>query len=164
VEADPKSGVNRRKAAALVLATALAVPMEGIRQYAYYDPPGILTVCDGHTGSDVVKNRKYSLSECSAFMSKDMNLAVNEVDACAPGLPEEVLAAMADAAYNIGPSVACDTKKSSVARALKLHKLKDACMAILKYNKARIAGILVALPGLTKRRQAESDLCMKGAT
>ena len=39
-----------RRAIAAILATAIAVPAEGLRQWAYYDPPGILTVCRGHTG------------------------------------------------------------------------------------------------------------------
>ena len=43
-----------RSKGALALAVALAVPAEGLRQYAYYDPPGILTVCYGTTGRDVV--------------------------------------------------------------------------------------------------------------
>ena len=33
---------SKRIAAATAIATALAVPAEGLRQYAYYDPPGIL--------------------------------------------------------------------------------------------------------------------------
>jgi GH24 family phage-related lysozyme (muramidase) len=35
-------------------------------------------------------------------------------------------------------------------------------MQLPRWNKARIAGVAVALPGLTKRRNAEMTLCMKG--
>ena len=35
---------NKRVAAAAAIATAIAAPAEGLRQWAYYDPPGILTV------------------------------------------------------------------------------------------------------------------------
>ena len=40
---------TRRKAIALTLATALAVPAEGLRQYAYKDPVGLPTMCFGST-------------------------------------------------------------------------------------------------------------------
>ncbi len=155
---------KRKVAAATAIATALAIPMEGIRQVAYYDPPGILTVCEGHTGADVLKNKVYSLKECSQFMTDDMRKAIAIVERCVPGLPVEVLAAVGDATFNIGSTIACKPSKSTVARMLKAGRLVEACNALLAWDKARIAGVLVALPGLTKRRKAERDLCMQGAT
>ena len=104
---------NKRLAAAAALATAIAIPAEGLRQYAYYDPPGILTVCYGST-VDVEKGRKYSLAECRARLDADMATAVRTVEACQPGLPENVLAAFADAVYNMGPTIACN--RSAVPR------------------------------------------------
>ncbi len=35
---------TRRLGAAAAIATLIAIPAEGFRQFAYYDPPGILTV------------------------------------------------------------------------------------------------------------------------
>lgn len=154
---------TKRIAAALALATTIAVPAEGLRQYAYYDPPGILTVCYGST-HDVQKDKKYSLEECRARLSSDMLEALTAVDRCAPGLPETVLAAFGDAVYNLGPTIACNVNVSTAARLLKQGKLSDACNQLLRWNKARIAGILVELPGLTKRRGAEWKLCMDGLT
>lgn len=150
---------NKRMAAALALATALAVPAEGLRQFAYYDPPGILTVCYGHTGPDVAKGRKYSLAECDQLLTDDMRKAVEAVERCAPGLPENVLAAFADAAYNMGPTIACDTQRSTAARLLQSGDIAGACRQLPRWDKARVAGIMVSLPGLTKRRQAELELC-----
>lgn len=152
----PKS---KRMAAALALATALAVPAEGLRQFAYYDPPGILTVCYGHTGPDVAKGRKYSLAECDQLLTDDMRKAVEAVERCAPGLPENVLAAFADAVYNMGPTIACDTQRSTAARLLQSGDIAGACRQLPRWDKARVAGIMVSLPGLTKRRQAELELC-----
>lgn len=153
---------TNRKALALILATAIAIPAEGLRQIAYYDPPGILTVCRGHTGPDVVKGKRYSLDECNQYMNADMRKAVLIVDRCAPGLPTEVLAAFSDAAYNLGPAIACDTHKSTAARLLEAHQYRRACDQLPKWDKARLAGVMVALPGLTKRRAAERDLCLTG--
>lgn len=152
----------RRMSAAAALATALAIPAEGLRQYAYYDPPGILTVCYGST-TNVQKGKKYSLSECRARLDADMLSAISMVDRCVPGLPEPVLAAFGDAAYNIGPSIACDKSRSTAARMLSAGNLSGACNQLPRWNKARVAGVMVALPGLTKRREAERRLCLSGA-
>lgn len=152
----------QRKAAALALATALAVPAEGLRRTFYYDPPGILTVCYGHTGQ-VDKSKTYSLAECKALLDKDMLHAINQVDRCAPGLPVPTLAAFGDAVYNLGPAIACDTSKSTAARLLKAGDISGACNQLTRWDKARVAGIVVALPGLIKRRAIERDVCMEGA-
>jgi len=144
-----------RKALALTLATALAVPAEGLRQVWYFDPPGIPTVCFGHTGPDIDKTKRYSLDECKALLNKDMLYALNVVDACAPGLPPQTLAAFTDAAYNIGPKIACDKSKSTAARLLAAKDYQGACEQLPRWDKSVIAGIAVRLPGLTKRRALE---------
>lgn len=152
-----QSPKSKRVAAATAIAAALAIPAEGIRQFAYYDQPGILTVCRGHTGPDVVKGKKYSLAECDRFMTDDMRKAINAVERCHPGLPENVLAAFGDAAYNIGPVVACS---STASKYLAAGRIEDACNELPKWDKAKVFGRFVALPGLTKRRHAERLLCL----
>jgi len=152
----------KQRAVALAMATALAAPLEGMRQVWYYDPPGIPTVCMGHTGPDVDKTKVYSIDECKALMNKDMLNAINIVERCAPGLPSESLAAFADAAYNLGPALACDTKRSTAARLLKAGDIRGACNQLPKWDKSRVAGVMVPLPGLTRRRALERDLCLRG--
>ena len=152
---------TRRRSAAAALAVAIAIPAEGLRQWAYYDPPGILTVCYGST-TNVQKGVKYSLDECKARLDDDMRAAIAQVDACAPGLPVPVLAAFGDAVYNIGPRIACDTSASTAARLLNAGDLAGACQQLPRWNRATVAGRSVELPGLTKRRAKEMDLCMEG--
>lgn len=152
--------MSDRTKIAVALAAAIAIPAEGLRQYAYYDPPGILTVCYGHTGN-VEKGRKYSLAECDSLLSADMKQAVLTVERCVPGLPENVLAAFGDAVFNIGPRVACGPD-STAARLLKAGDITAACMQLPRWSKARIAGVMVTLPGLVKRRAKERDLCLAG--
>jgi GH24 family phage-related lysozyme (muramidase) len=154
---------NKRLTAAAAIAAAAAIQAEGLRQVAYYDPPGILTVCYGST-TDVQPGKVYSLTECRARLDHDMQAAVEMVERCAPGLGENQLAAFADAAYNIGPKVACDTKNSTAARLLRSGQIGAACAQLPRWNKARVAGVTVELPGLTKRRQVEYALCMRGLT
>lgn len=143
---------------ATAIATALAIPAEGLRRVAYYDPPGILSVCFGST-TNVVKGKVYSLTECRQRLDADMMNAISYVNQCAPEAPEQVLAAFGDAVYNLGPTIACDTRQSTAARFLKAGQWRQACAELPKWNKGRIAGVLVPLPGLTTRRAAEQTVC-----
>lgn len=151
---------NQRKATALAIAAAIAIPAEGLRQVAYRDPPGILTVCYGST-TNVQPGKVYSLAECKARLDADMLAAVDTVERCAPGLPVNALAAFSDAVYNIGPTIACDKTRSTAARLLALGLIEDACRQLPRWNKATVAGQLVELPGLTKRRAKEMELCLR---
>lgn len=150
---------KQKKAAIIALATSLAIPAEGLRQVAYYDPPGILTVCYGST-TNVQKGRKYTIEECKARLDDDMLMAVVAVQTCAPGLGINQTAALGDAVYNLGPMIVCTPSKSTLARKLKAGDVKGACEQLLRWNKARVGGVSVALPGLTKRRIAERELCL----
>lgn len=151
---------TKRNASIVAMAIAIATGAEGLRQYAYRDPPGILTVCYGHTGD--VERRRYSLEECEMLLTSDMHKAVDIVAECVPGLPEEVHAAFADAVFNIGPKVACDKGSSTAARLLASGDYQGACDQLVRWDKARVAGVMVSLPGLTKRRAKERDLCLLG--
>ncbi|MDR0362492.1 MAG: glycoside hydrolase family protein, partial [Planctomycetota bacterium] len=118
---------GNRRAAILALTAAIAVPAEGLRQYAYLDPGGVLTVCHGHVGADIEKGREYSLAECRKLFDKDMARAVETVERCQPGLPDPVLVAFADAVFNIGQRIVCNMNTSTAARYLRAGKLKEAC-------------------------------------
>ncbi len=155
--------MNRRTAYAVAAAVAIAVPAEGLRQVSYGDiaNPKLLTVCYGET-HDVVAGKVYSIDECKAMLSESMRKAVETVERCRPGLPVHTLAAFADAVYNMGPTIACDTRKSTAARMLADGRIGEACMQLPRWNRASIMGQMVELPGLTKRRNKEAALCMRG--
>jgi len=152
-----------RKALALALATALAIPAEGLRQRAYLDPPGIPSICFGSTLGVKLGDFR-TIPECHALLTKEMSDVISAVDTCRPGLPIPVLAAFSDAAYNIGTRVACDDKRSTAARMLRAGDYAGACHQLLRWDKATILGVPVALPGLTKRRALNRDVCMTGVT
>lgn len=155
--------IASRLGRAAALAIAIAIPAEGLRQVAYYDPPGVLTVCYGST-ANVEAGKVYSLAECRARLDAEMLAAVEAVERCAPGLPEPALAAFADAVYNLGPRIVCDQRGSTAARLLAAGKIGEACAQLPRWSKARVAGAMVELPGLKKRRMAEYALCMRGLT
>lgn len=150
---------SKRTATVLALATAIAMPAEGLRQWAYRDPIGLLTVCWGST-LNVEAGRYYTLEECRIRLDADMLQAIATVERCAPGLPEPALAAFADAVFNAGPTIACSRERSTAARLLAAGDLSGACRQLPRWNKARVAGAMVELPGLTKRRNKEMELCL----
>lgn len=154
--------MTARRLAIMAAAAVIAIPAEGLRQWAYRDPVGILTVCYGATGDGVVAGRKYSLDECRSRLDTDMLKAIDAVERCAPGLPEDTAAAFADAVFNLGPTVVCDRQKSTIARLLAAGEVAGACNQLPRWDKARVGSMVVALPGLTKRRAAERDLCLRG--
>lgn len=146
----------------MAAAIAIAVPAEGIRHFAYRDPPGILTACMGHTGPDVKEGVYYPLEQCDKWMTEDMRKAIDIVERCVPGLPWQALAAWGDAVFNIGPTIVCDKTQSTAARLLAAKQYEDACRQLPRWDKARLPLVgLVALPGLTKRRAAEMSLCLQ---
>ncbi len=144
---------------ALAAALAIALPAEGIRQYAYADSGGVTTVCWGST-TDVERGRKYTQAECVERLSSDMLTAMRAVERCVPGLPWNQLAAWTDAVYNLGPTIVCDLEESMAARLLKAGEREAACRQLPRWNNGKVAGIKVPLPGLTKRRQREMALCL----
>ena len=148
-----------RIATALGIAATMAAGFEGIRQTAYSDPVGIATVCYGST-TDVDPRKLYSLDECRERLDRDMLEAVEAVERCAPGLPPHVLASLADAVYNIGPRIVCDRQGSTLARYLAAGDIEGACRELPRWSRARVAGVMVTLPGLVKRREAEMRLCL----
>ena len=151
--------VQSKRTKAAVLAIALAMPAEGIRQIAYRDPVGIPTICFGST-KGVKMGDTATFEQCRDLLTEEMMMSVIRVDRCVPDAPVPVLAAFADADYNMGGTIACDKQKSTAARLLAAKDWTAACRQLPKWDKARVAGVLVPLPGLTKRRKAEEDLCL----
>lgn len=149
----------QRVVLALAAALAIAVPAEGIRQYAYQDSGGVITVCWGST-TDVQAGRKYTQAECVERLSSDMLTAMRHVERCVPGLPWHQLAAWTDAVYNLGPVIVCDLEESRAARLLKARQYEAACRELPRWNKGKVAGVKIELPGLVKRRQREMALCL----
>lgn len=151
----------KNKAIAAVLATAIAIPAEGLRQWAYRDPVGIPTICFGSTVGVKLGDFR-TIPECKAMLTKEMDHVIEAVDRCRPGLPPEVLAAFSDFAYNVGNRAACDSSFSTAARKLASGDIAGACRELPRWSKARVAGVLVDLPGLKKRRAMEMELCLSG--
>ena len=150
----------KRGGAAIAAVCALATCYEGTVLKSYVDPVGVLTACTGHTGPELRPGQVFSQAQCASLLNADVTKAVNQVIECAPAAPDRVIAAFGDAAYNLGPTIACDRSRSTAARLLAAGQWDAACLQLPRWN---TAGGRV-LPGLTRRRQADLDLCLKGST
>ncbi|MGR6144046.1 lysozyme [Morganella morganii] len=75
-----------KKAMAVVSGGAIAVAMvlipafEGMRYKPYQDVAGVWTVCAGHTGPDIQRDKIYTQAECDALLEKDLAIVAKGVD------------------------------------------------------------------------------------
>ena len=90
-------------AAVLLAAGGLIAKWEGVRYAPYKDAVGVLTVCYGHTGPDIVPGKEYTAQECKALLDADMRVANGEVRRCLPmPMLRQVEVALTSATFNIG--------------------------------------------------------------
>ncbi len=142
----------------MALAVGLVGGFEGLRQNAYPDPAtrgAPWTICFGSTAG-VKKGDHKSAEECRELLARELVEYDKGVSSCVIGtIPDPTRAAFISLSYNIGVHAFC---KSSVVHLWNVGDRAASCDAFLKWNKA--AGIV--FPGLTRRRQAERELCLQG--
>jgi lysozyme len=156
-----KSEAGIIAAAVVALALPLVQLWEGRSLVAYRDIAGIPTICDGETRGVKMGDRA-TPAECDAMTAEAVAEFEAAIRPCLPrSLPTETRAAFVVTAYNIGAAAFCN---SSMARRASAGDLRGACDALLMWNKARVAGKLQPVRGLTSRRLAERALCLRGVT
>jgi len=140
-------------AVVLMVAAPLIIKWEGYQHVPYRDPVGILTVCYGHTGADIIENKRYSREECQALLHADMAMANATVNRCLP-MPKlaHIEAALTSATFNLGPQVVCG---STLQRKALANDWPGACAELARWNRA--SGRV--LRGLTLRRMDEQAVC-----
>lgn len=148
---------NRQRAGWMALAVACVGGFEGLRLAAYADPVGIPTICFGET-KGVRLGQRATLEQCRGMLADSLAIANRAVDACirAP-LPDYRRAALVSFTYNVGQQALCG---STLARKINAGDVAGGCNELLRWDYAK--GI--RLPGLVKRRQAERNMCLVGAT
>lgn len=148
------AGIVGAAAAALLLAVTPA--QEGRSLTTYRDMGGVLTYCDGAT-ENARAGATYTPAQCDAQLDHDLERHAAGIARCVDmaRLTDGQRVAFVDAAYNIGVPAFC---RSSMARRANAGDMAGACDALLLWNRA--GGREVA--GLTKRRQRERELCLKG--
>lgn len=156
----PLAGIVGALAATSLL--TIVPTFEGTSYAAYKDVAGIWTICQGDT-----KNVRGGLIEtpegCRQRLESQLVIHAKGVMACTPRLKEDghdwQRAATVSLTYNIGVGGYC---RSSVDKKFDAGDWVGGCNSFLVWNKARVNGVLRPVQGLTKRRNQERTICLKG--
>lgn len=133
---------------------------EGLRTKAYCDEAYVWTIGYGHTGcvedGDIITE-----AAADRLLEADVELFASRIDLQAQRdgitLSQNEFDALTDFAFNLGLGALFN---STLWKMLKENKHIQAANEFLKWDKSRNrqTGVMVVLPGLTKRRKAEREL------
>ncbi len=147
-------------AAAIIATSAGAVAyFEGVIPNSYRDPVGIPTACAGETGPHIRMGQTYTLDQCMQMMDASLWRHWRGLERCmdaevTPGQARAVLSWT----YNVGIGAACGSTLVRMANQGAPPEIW--CHQLTRWTKARVAGVVVELPGLVKRRRAELSMCL----
>lgn len=144
----------KKGGAVAALCATFVMGFEGVRENAYQDVIGVWTVCAGET-QGVKAGDRYTMAQCKYMLQTRLEDYAQPIESCLPNLPDARFIAFTSLAYNIGASRTC---QSTAAKLTRLGQFSAGCQAFMQWNKA--GGVV--FKGLTRRRAAERDLCLKG--
>ena len=120
---------------------------EGTEYKPYRDIVGVLTVCNGYTGPDIIPNKVYGKEECDMLLKKELTEHGLGVLRCTKvPLNQNQYDAFTSFTYNVGVGAYC---RSTLLRKLNAGDYTGACNELKEVR------------GLTRRREAERVLCLK---
>lgn len=151
-------------ASTLFVVTAIVVPIgshfEQNRPIGYLDAVGQATDCLGETNGAVVGVMRHTLDECLALYNVRLVGVWNDhMSNCIhTDLTPNQAAAVVLWADNVGINAACG---STLVRYVNAGAAPNVwCSELPRWNKGRVLGQLVVLPGLSRRRACEYQLCL----
>ena len=140
-------------------AVGLIAESEGLSLKAYRCPAGVWSIAYGET-QGVKPGDTCTKEQADRWLLEDLQERAGAVGAmCTIDPSPAELGAMVSLAYNIGLEA---FRKSTVLRQHNAGNRQAAARAFGLWNKARVNGALVELPGLTARRARESALYLTG--
>ncbi|MFH4522681.1 lysozyme [Vibrio alginolyticus] len=140
-------------AASISIAGTMLVDLEGVEYTPYYDVAGVLTVCYGHTGPDIVLDKVYTEQECRALLDIDLKRIANQIDkhiTVTPSVTQR--AGLYSFAYNVGAGAFI---RSTLLKKLNAGDFIGACDEMHRWVFA--AG--KKWKGLMNRREVEVAVC-----
>lgn len=159
--------VNKGIVASIAGAAAVSIALftasyEGERNKVYVDPVGHYAVCSGRDsygpdGKPLKLGQAFTDDQCSVMLGKDVKTAGQALDrlVSVPLSPGERLA-YTDFIFNLGAGA---FEASTLRRKLNSGDRPGACAELLRWDKGKVKGKLVTLPGLAARRRAEYQHC-----
>lgn len=128
---------------------------EGLRLDAYRDPAGIWTIGYGHTRT-ARAGQRITRDQAERLLLQDVVTAENAVKARVKvPLKQHEFDALVSFVFNVG---AGNFANSTLLRRLNEGNKAAAADQFLRWDKARVNGVLTSLPGLLRRRADERDL------
>lgn len=135
---------------------------EGLRLASYRCAADKLTVGYGHTGKDVTVGMRISAEHAELLLREDLERFERGVCAAVHvPLTDNQFSALVSFTFNVGfgdPKLGVPGLLTSTMLRLINAGKPGAAAEFVKWNKARVKGKLVVLPGLTARRLAEAHL------
>ncbi|QJT83671.1 lysozyme [Kosakonia sp. MUSA4] len=143
-------------ASAITIAGVMIPDLEGVRYTPYHDVAGVLTVCYGHTGRDIIPGKKYTETECRALLQKDLVPFAQSVDRSVKVPASEYQkAALITFSYNVGVTA---FERSALLRQLNTGNYRAACDGLRQWIYAGGK----KWKGLMNRREVEREVCLWG--
>lgn len=140
-------------ASALAIAAAMVMPFEGVEYKPYRDVVGVLTVCYGHTGPDIIPDKNYTKAECKKLLDNDLKLVKAQVDPIITvEIPEPTRAALYSFTYNVGIG---NFSSSTLLKLLNRSEFIPAC----EWLRAWVYAGGKKWKGLVTRREIEEEVC-----
>lgn len=128
--------------------------VEGRKYEAYKDVAGVWTVCDGHTGSDIIRGKTYTDQECDRLLWKDLQPVKRTVDNLVKvHLSEYKRAALYSFVFNVGSDA---FSKSTLLKKLNRGDQEGACEEMRRWVYAG----RMKWKGLQNRREMERSMCL----
>ena len=94
-----------------------------------------MTVCDGHTGSDIITGKRYTDKECDALTRTDLTSIARQVDPhIKVPVSETQRAAIYSFAYNVGATA---TINSTLLKKLNAKDYSGACAELKRWGVCR---------------------------
>ena len=122
---------------------------------AYRCPAGRWTIGWGHC-KGVKSGMRATVAECEQFLQEDLNEAGNVVTRLVHvPLTQHQFDALASFIFNLGQG---NFAESTLLRKLNQGLYDEVPEQFMRWNKARVDGVLTPLKGLTRRRTAEAAL------
>ena len=135
---------------------ALIKSFEGLKLTAYQDVAGIWTIGYGHTGN-VTPGETITRAQADQFLLADLQSAETAVEKAVgnAATTDNQFGAMVSLTYNIGSG---NFRESTVLREHLQGNAQAAADAFMMWDKSHVNGTLQVVPGLQRRRSAESAL------
>lgn len=141
---------------ALAISAVLIPSLEGVEYKPYRDVVGVLTVCYGHTGADIILTKTHTPAECKDLLDKDLVPFARSVERSVKVPASEYQkAALISFSYNVGVKA---FESSTLLKKLNAGDSSGACDEMRRWNKA---GGKV-WKGLINRREVEREICNWG--